>query len=452
VLIVRAEVGGHAGLAVRLAGEAIAEVAPGLRPAGGEEVIDARGGAVIPALHDHHVHLRAMAAARGSVDVGPAATPGPAAFDERLRAAAAAAPAGAWVRAVGYHEAVAGHLDRRRLDAAVAGRPVRVQHRSGALWVLNSPALAALDDPPADGRLWRRDGLLARVAPPVPLDWAGVGQEAAARGVAGFTDADPARTQDGVDALAAAARRGDLPQRVVLMSAGGLSLDAAAGQAAGPRKLLLDDATLPPVDDIAAWIAAAHAAGEPVAVHCVTRLQLVATVTALAAAGAGPGDRVEHGAVVPAELVPELGRLGVTVVTQPNFVAERGDEYRAEVDADDLPLLYPCASLRAAGVPVAAGTDAPFGGADPWAAVRAAIDRRTRGGAVLGPGERIDAATALGLFLARPDAPAVPRRVEAGAPADLCVLDRPIAAVLAGPGPNPVSLTVARGSTIADNR
>ncbi|HKE73653.1 MAG TPA: amidohydrolase family protein [Acidimicrobiales bacterium] len=455
MLIVRAEVGERAGLAVRVAGEAVVEVGPDLRPAGGEEVIDAGGGAVIPALHDHHVHLRAMAAARASVDVGPATTPGAAAFDERLRAAAAAAPAGGWVRAVGYHEAVAGDLDRRRLDAAVADRPVRVQHRSGALWVLNSAALAALpggDDPPADGRLWRRDGLLAGVAPPVPLDWAGVGRDAAARGVAGFTDADPTRTQDGVDALAAAARRGDLAQRVVLMSAGGLALDAAAGQTAGPRKLLLDDATLPPVDDIAAWMAAAHAAGEPVAVHCVTRLQLVATVTALAAAGARPGDRVEHGAVVPAELAPELARLGVTVVTQPNFVAERGDEYRAEVDADDLPLLYPCASLRAAGVRVAAGTDAPFGGADPWAAVRAAVDRRTRAGAVLGPGERVDPASALGLFLGRPDAPAVPRRVEAGAPADLCVLDRPLAAVLAGPGPNPVAVTVARGRTIADNR
>ena len=465
MLIAGAEVGGCPALAVRVAGEVVAEVGPGLRPAAAEPVVDAGGGAVIPALHDHHVHLRALAAARASVDVGPATTPGPAALDTRLRAAAAALPAGAWLRAVGYHEAVAGELDRHRLDAAVPDRPIRVQHRSGALWVLNSPALAATGAAAADltgverdatgaptGRLWRLDGWLARAAPPPPLDWAGPAREAAARGVAGFTDADPARTQPGVDALAAAARRGELPQRVVLMSAGGLALDTAAGQATGPRKLLLDDATLPPVDDIAAWIGAAHAAGEPVAVHCVTRLQLVATVTALAAAGARPGDRVEHGAVIPAELVPELARLGVTVVTQPHFVAERGDEYRASVDPDDLPLLYPCASLRAAGVAVAAGTDAPFGGPDPWAAIRAATERRTRAGAVLGPGERVDPGTALGLFLGRPDAPAVLRRVEPGAPADLCVLDRPLAAVLADPGTNPVALTLARGRMIADNR
>ena len=34
-----------------------------------------------------------------------------------------------------------GRLDRRRLDALAPGRAVRVQHRSGALWVLSTAAL-----------------------------------------------------------------------------------------------------------------------------------------------------------------------------------------------------------------------------------------------------------------------------------------------------------------------
>jgi predicted amidohydrolase YtcJ len=426
VLIAGADVDGRGRLDVRLAGGRVAEVRPELVRRAGEPVLDAGGGALIPALHDHHVHLRALAAARASVDVSPAATPDGGAFDARLRAAASAAgPAGGWVRAVGYHEAVAGPLDRHRLDAAVGDRPVRVQHRTGALWVLNTAALRSLgaeaDHP--DGRLWRLDGWLARAVPPVPLDLAAVSREAAARGVGGFTDADPARTQSDVDALAA----GGVRQRLVLMGASGLAL--GPGQAAGPRKLLLDDATLPAHPEMVAWCRAAHAAGEAVAVHCVTRLQLVATLTALAEAGARPGDRIEHGGVVPAELRDDLRRLGVTVVTQPHFVAERGDQYLADVDPDDRPLLYPCASLRAAGVAVAAGTDAPFGGADPWAAVRAAVHRRTRAGTVLGAGERVEPATALALFLGRPDSPADRRRVEPGAPADLCLLDRPLAEV-----------------------
>ncbi len=410
----------------------------------GEEVVEAGDGAVIPGLHDHHVHLRAMAAASGSLRVGKD-------FAVQLREAAAAtatfAAAGGWVRAVGYHPSITGELDRERLDELVPDRPVRVQHRSGALWVLNSAGLAAVGADEPDGKLWRRDRWLAERIPPTPLDLETVGRAAAAWGVTGMTDADPVRAQGDVDLL----ERAGLPQRLMLMSVRGLVLSRAT---AGPRKLLLDDATLSPIDDIAEWIAEAHDRGDAVAVHCVTRLQLVATLAALDQAGSRAGDRIEHGGVVPPDLRPALRGHAVTVVTQPNFVAERGDQYRDEVDPDDRPLLYPCASLRQAGVRTAAGTDAPFGHADPWAAMRAAVHRRTASGAVLGPDERVDPATALALFLGRPDAPATPRKIEPGAVADLCVLDRPLDALLQtlasdGDRPlNPVVTTVIAGQVV----
>ena len=63
----------------------------------------------------------------------------------------------------------------------------------------------------------------------------------------------------------------------------------------------------------------------------MTDSQLVVTIAALREAGGHPGDRIEHAAVVPDDCIADLAELGVTVVTQPNFVAERGDEYRAEV-------------------------------------------------------------------------------------------------------------------------
>jgi predicted amidohydrolase YtcJ len=72
---------------------------------------------------------------------------------------------------------------------------------------------------------------------------------------------------------------------------------------------------------------------------------------------------------------------------------------------------------------------------------------------VVGPDERIDPAAALDLFLGRAGAPAVRRRVEPGAPADLCVLDRPLVAIrasLAADEPvRPVVATVVRGSVVA---
>ena len=46
-------------------------VAERLTPHAGEAVFDAGGHAVIPGLHDHHVHLHSAAAALTSVSVGP---------------------------------------------------------------------------------------------------------------------------------------------------------------------------------------------------------------------------------------------------------------------------------------------------------------------------------------------------------------------------------------------
>jgi predicted amidohydrolase YtcJ len=129
-------------------------------------------------------------------------------------------------------------------------------------------------------------------------------------------------------------------------------------------------------------------------------------------------------------------------------VAERGDQYRADVDPDDLPGLYRVGSLISAGVPVAAGTDAPFGSPDPWASIAAAVDRRTRAGHVLGGSERVDPGVALDLYLGRADAPASPRVVAEGQPADLCVLAVPwrdLETIEAAP---PVRCTLVGGEPI----
>ena len=60
--------------------------------------------------------------------------------------------------------------------------------------------------------------------------------------------------------------------------------------------------------------------------------------------------------------------------------------------------LYRLRSLLEAGVTVAGSTDAPFGGSDPWQAIRAAVDRRTLSGAALGQDEAVSAEVAISLF------------------------------------------------------
>jgi predicted amidohydrolase YtcJ len=452
---------------VRVAGDRITECAPSLPALADEAEIDADGCALLPGLHDHHLHLRALAAAAASARVGPEQVRTAAELATRLRARDASLPPGAWLRCVGYHESVAGPLDRWTLDRMLPNpeRPVRVQHRTGALWMVNSAALARLGldgassrvpgqpgverdaDGRATGRLWRMDRWLGDRVPARPADLAAslaaVSARAAARGVTGFTDATPGATETDIAGLAAAAADGTIVQRLR-----GMARADVSGPAEGPRfrlgpvKMMLDDDTLPSLDELAGQVRQAHAARRAVAVHCVTRVQLVLTLAALDLAGRRAGDRIEHGAVIPAESVPEL--RGLTVVSQPHFVAERGAQYATDVAADDRPDLWRLRSLIDGGVAAAAGSDAPFGGADPWAVLRAAVRRPAN----LGPGEAVNPAIAIRLFLGEPTAPGVPRLVAPGYPADLILLRCPPAAAARSLASDLVAATFVAGEQV----
>jgi predicted amidohydrolase YtcJ len=437
-------------------GRIVAVTPPSERPAApgpGDDVVDAHGGALLPGLHDHHIHLLSLAAAARSVRVGPADVAGAAGLAGALEAADAALEPERWIRAVGYHESVAGPLDRDALDRIVPDRPVRMQHRSGALWVLNSAAVRAVGVDSPSGQLYGLDGWLAARVPHEPLDLAAVGRELLDCGVTGVTDATPTERREDLELLAGAVAEGALPQEVVVMGGPGLDPKAGAELERGPVKLVVADHRLPELDGLAAAFDGAHRAGRAVAVHCVTRVGILLALAAWDEAGAMAGDRVEHGAVVHPEEAARIAAHGLTVVTQPGFVAERGDDYLADVDPEDRPYLWRCAGLLEAGIAVAGSTDAPLGPFDPWQAIAAATTRRTPAGAVLGGEERVDARRALALFLGRPGAPGgAARRVIPGAPADLCLLAAPLEEALQAPSASLVVATIRRGHLTTPNR
>ena len=127
--------------------------------------------------------------------------------------------------------------------------------------------------------------------------------------------------------------------------------------------------------------------------------------------------------MTPPELLEEFRDLGLIVVSQPGFIAERGDQYLEAVDAADQPWLYRLKAFLDAGVPLAGSTDAPFGAAEPWQAMQAAVSRRSASGRVVGADEALSPEQALALFTALLDAPGRPLpRLEVGATADLCLL------------------------------
>ena len=380
-----------------------------------DDIVDGDGGELLPGMHDHHLHLAALASALGSIDVGPPAVSTLPQLAAALTAADTTLPAGRWIRAVGYHESVAGPLDRELLDRLVPTRPTRVQDRSGLRWSLNSVGLDLVGahdathpgiECDAHGRptgvLERADDWLRSVIGGEFPDLAPVGRALAAFGVTGVTDCTPYDDLSGPLAIADAIAGGALPQHVVLT--GGLGLvdrELPSAVQRGPVKLVLDEHRLPELSDLADAIEAAHGAGRCVALHVVTATTLAFAIAGWHQAGAVRGDRIEHGSVIAPSAIGPIAALGLTVVTQPAFVAERGDRYLAEVD-DDHDDLYRCATLLHHGIPVAASSDAPYTAPNPWRAIDAAVRRRTRDGHDLGPAERLPVRRAHELFTGDP--------------------------------------------------
>lgn len=415
MLIRNADLWGHGPGDLRTEGGQIAALGA-LAPRPDETVIDAQGGALLPGLHDHHIHLAALAVRRTSVPCGP-----PDIGDIEALAACLGKPGEGWLRGIGYHESVAGLLDRAMLDRLAPDRPVRIQHRSGRMWFFNTAGLARIlahaAPPPgldrATGRLFDEDPWLRAALGSSPPDFAAISAELAAFGFTGITDMTPANDP----AMAEHFARSGLRQHYLL--AGTLAL------AAGPAKLHLHEADLPDYDVATAFIVAAHAQDRPVAIHCVTEVELIFALAALAEVGAHRGDRIEHASIAPDAQVAEIARLGLAVCAQPHFIAERGDEYRAAVEPEHIPHLYRLRAFLDAGIPLAGGSDAPFGEPDPWAAMHAAVHRTTRSGIAMRPEESLAPEEALALFIADPVDLSRQRILAPGAPADLCLLDRP---------------------------
>lgn len=404
-------------LAIAVREGRIAAIGPSVEGHGLE--YDALGFTAGPGLHDHHIHLLATAARLESVDLADCRTDGAVVAMLRARAGTAAT----WVRAIGFDERIAGLPDRHLLDAWLADRPLRVQDRTGGYWLLNSAGVALLGSPPfpacvecdaagqATGRIRRGDAWLRERIGGASPSLAPLGAKLAQWGVTAVTDAGASNGPAEAALLA-----GAMPQRLVMMGTEGLP--AGPEYSLGAVKLLYDEDELPPLESVVTRIAAARALGRPVAAHCVTLGELVFYLEALSAAGgARPGDRIEHGGVIPASLIDDIATAGLTIVTQPNFIHDRGDRYRAQIDADELSDLYRLGSLIRGGVRVLGGSDAPYGDVNPWIALRAATDRRTRDGAVIGADEAVNREEAFALYQSAP--------LAVGGAADLMLYDWP---------------------------
>ena len=152
-------------------------------------------------------------------------------------------------------------------------------------------------------------------------------------------------------------------------------------------------------EQVSNHVASATRAGVPAAFHVVgdraldevlLGFRVAAEVEGVDAVRAG-GHRLEHASMLDAPALATLVLLGLTASVQPAFDdAWGGDDgtYAARLGRGRAASLHPLADLRAAGVPLAFGSDSPVTPFDPWGAVRSAVRHRT-------PDQRLPVAAAL---------------------------------------------------------
>lgn len=403
----------------------------------GVEPVDCDGATILPGFIDAHCHPLALGARLSAVDCSPAHVRSIANLQRRLREAARST-SGLWIKAAGYDElllAEGRHPTRADLDAAVQDRPVRLVHAAGHALVLNSEGLEAVgidsSTPEAPGGTIDRapessepTGLLfemntyvgARMPRPDEDELTGYARQASealvSAGVTSVTDAGHTSRRDRVELYGRLQERGDFRPRTTVMLAPGVDrtgLPSHGPVRAGAAKLMLTvsggrlsrsaaelrAAIQEAIDGGArgrAWGVAIHAVeAEAVLAACeaLSRLDELALVR-----------RIEHASEAPPSVISAIARAGATVVTQPGFLYERGERYVAAAadGGPDLSCLYPLRSLLGAGINVGAGSDAPYGPHRPLDSIAAAVNRRSRDGQAVGPGQSVTVDQALAMF------------------------------------------------------
>lgn len=402
-------------------------------------VIDAGDAAVIPGLHDFHVHLVGLARARRQVLLDDASDPGEMAA--RLSATAARSAPGGWVGGRGWKDAqLAGGVEL--LEAATGDRAAFLMSHDGhSAWASAAARrLAGLDrttPDPAGGRIERDEhgdptgilreralDLVARLVARLqgaalvePLE-ATIG-ELAALGITGASEAGDYTDENGVgadaplgdsyssltdlghlvdgrvrltlgipaDAIAAATSRG-LRTGAVLDGRRTLRFgwakhytDGALGSGTAALFTADGDAGIMRItpERLDRDIAAARAAGIGMAMHAIGDRAVAFVLDAVERAGTRghgvPRDRIEHAQLLRPSDAARFARLGVVASFQPIHAA--ADRDLVEVGwAGRQDDAYAWRSLAAADALLAAGSDAPVESVNPWLGIFSAVHRR----------------------------------------------------------------------------
>lgn len=445
VLIVHARLHGHAGDAVLVHPDGRWQVGPEAKLRAVTEnhptELDAEGGLVLPGFQDAHAHVLGGGLAAGQVDLEGARTPEECAA--RVKAWADAHPGDSWVEGRGwsYDIVPTGQFPTRQaLDAVLPDRPVLLEAYDGHSMWANSKALALAGvgpdtKDPKDGRVVReKDGETPQGA---LLEEAGALVQAPpadhATQLRAVTEALLEYRRLGVTRVHAICSgrsevalyeelgaQGRLPIDVgvalplttpideVLLVKGGLHhtrlvflkgfLDGVIESRtafllapySGPNPEKTRGAPNYEESQLFALVDRAHAAGVPVALHCVGDAAVRLALDAFEAAVKAHPEvrlhhRIEHIETIDPADVPRFGRLGVIASMQPYHAVPSDapspdDAWSANLGEERLRRAFAWRDLLDAKATLAFGSDWPVMTQDPLRGLAVALTRQNERG------------------------------------------------------------------------
>ncbi|MFO8011002.1 MAG: amidohydrolase [Dehalococcoidia bacterium] len=410
------------------------------RRSGRTELIDCRGGTVIPGFNDAHMHIFSLISSLLEIDCSPASVSSITDIQRLVSERAMKTPHEKWIKATGYNEF---YLEERRhptrwdLDKAAPAHPVRLSHRTRHACVLNSRGLSLAginaETPDLPGGLIERDtetgeptglifGMNARISgnvvPSLTDDELDDGFRNASELLLsyGITSIQDATAHNGLSQwqqLKRVKERGLFCPRVSMMSGfdaleliGSFQPSADSGLRPGPVKIIIDEITgslNPTKPMLNSMVLSVHQAGIQVALHAVEDSTVEAAIEAIESTlQAQPRrdhrHRIEHCSECPGPLMQRLKETGSLVVTQPAFIYFNGERYLSRVDRGKLPWLYRTGALVRSGVELAASSDAPVIPVNPMLGVYAAVSRAAMNGEKIGEDEALSPEQALRVY------------------------------------------------------
>lgn len=389
------------------------------------KIIDCGGKTVFPGFIDSHLHLLSFAESLVSLNLKP---------DSGIRSLSDIQSIihkmsqdllkGSWIRGRGYNEfylAEKRHPNRWDLDEAAPNHPVKLTHRSGHAHVLNSLALKLTGitqetpEPPEGmidrdletgmptGLLYEMGDFLSARIPPLEDKELETGikladQELISSGITTIHDASLQNDLKRCKLYGSWKEKGVLHPRLNVMIGNRYfhedGLDKVMNSSRPGHltvkgiKIILDETTgrlHPSQAELNEIVYKIHESGMQVAVHAIEENAIKSACLAIENAlrqmpRSDHRHRIEHCSICPPSLAKRIAKLGIMVVSQPNFIYDSGDRYLETVQQKQMKHLYPFGSLLKSDIRVAGSSDCPFAPLNPFVGISAAISRKTKTG------------------------------------------------------------------------